>query len=97
VNQTGGVGPALKTFIQNIRKMKKEQTKNMKRKLQIIISTSAASVMALSALGQASPTPNKDGPDYAGSRMSHTQRPDSLNDAAKASDIIGMTGQKLSG
>jgi hyperosmotically inducible protein len=63
----------------------------MKRKLQIIISTSAASVMALSALGQVAPTPNKDGPDYAGGRMSQTQRPDSLNDAAKASDIIGMT------
>jgi hyperosmotically inducible periplasmic protein len=63
----------------------------MKRKLQIIISASAASVMALSALAQVTPTPNKDGPDSTPGRMSHMQRPDRLNDAAKASDLIGMT------
>jgi hyperosmotically inducible periplasmic protein len=63
----------------------------MKRKLRIIISASAASVMALSALAQLTPTPNRDGPDYTPGRMSHMQRPDRLNDAAKASDLIGMT------
>jgi hyperosmotically inducible protein len=63
----------------------------MKRKLQIIISTSAASVLALSALAQDSPNPKTDRPDYARDRMPHGQRPARLNDAAKASDLIGMT------
>ena len=63
----------------------------MKRKLQIIISTSAASVLALSALAQDSPNPKTDGPDYKRDRMPHAQRPARLNDAAKASDLIGMT------
>ena len=65
----------------------------MKRKIQIIISASAASVLALSALAQVTPAPNKDEPDYTHGRMSHRQRPDRLNDAAKASDLIGMTVQ----
>ena len=63
----------------------------MKRKLQIIISASAASVLALSALAQDSPKPKTDGPDYMRNRMPHAQRPARLNDAAKASDLIGMT------
>jgi hyperosmotically inducible protein len=63
----------------------------MKRKLQIIISASAASVMALSALAQTTPSPNRDGPDSNRGLMSQMQRPDRLNDAAKASDLIGMT------
>src|SRR5579859_6901629 len=63
----------------------------MKRKLQIIISASAASVLALSALAQDSPKPKIDGPDYTRNRMPHAQRPARLNDAAKASDLIGMT------
>jgi sporulation protein YlmC with PRC-barrel domain len=63
----------------------------MKRKLQIIISASAASVLAFSALAQDTPTPNKDGPDYTRNHMSQAQRSNRLNDAAKASDIIGMT------
>ena len=63
----------------------------MKRKLQIIIGASAASVLALSALAQDSPKPKTDGPDYAGNRMPHVQRAGRLNDAAKASDLIGMS------
>ena len=63
----------------------------MKRKLQIIISASAASVLAFSALAQDQPNPTRDGPDYTRDRMPHAQRPDRLNDAAKASDLIGMT------
>jgi sporulation protein YlmC with PRC-barrel domain len=63
----------------------------MKRKLQVIISTSAASVLALSALAQLTPAPNKDGPEYKEGRMHHVQRADRLNGAAKASDLIGMT------
>ena len=63
----------------------------MKRKLQIIISASAASVLAFSALAQDQPNPTKDGPDYTRDRMPHAQRADRLNDAAKASDLIGMT------
>jgi hyperosmotically inducible periplasmic protein len=65
--------------------------KNMKRKLQIIISASAASVLALSVLAQDQINPTKDRPDYTRDRMPHVQRPDRLNDAAKASDLIGMT------
>jgi hyperosmotically inducible protein len=63
----------------------------MKRKIQIIISTSAASVLALSALAQVTSAPNKDGPDYTNGRSSPMQRSNRLNDAAKASDLIGMT------
>jgi len=62
----------------------------MKRKLQIIVSASAASVLAFSALAQ----------DTSNSKMDETQSPrqymaqggdDQLKDTAKASDIIGMT------
>ena len=63
----------------------------MKRKLKIIISASAASVLAFSALAQDQPNPTRDGPDYTRDRMPQAQRPDSLKDAAKASDLIGMT------
>jgi len=73
------------------RNFKKTKQKNMKRKLQIIIGASAASVLALSALAQDSPKPKTDGPDYAGNRMPHVQRAGRLNDAAKASDLIGMS------
>jgi sporulation protein YlmC with PRC-barrel domain len=65
--------------------------RNMKLKLQVIMSASAASVLALSALAQDQPTPTKDRPDYTRERMPQVQRPDRLNDAAKASDLIGMT------
>jgi sporulation protein YlmC with PRC-barrel domain len=63
----------------------------MKRKLQIIISASAASVLAFSALAQDTANPKTEGPGYARDRMPHARRTDQLNDAAKASDLIGMT------
>src|SRR5689334_3947743 len=63
----------------------------MKRKLQIIISASAASVLAISTLAQDSPKPKTDGPDYTRNGMRHAERLGRLNDAAKASDLIGMT------
>ncbi len=62
----------------------------MKRKLQLIISASAASVLAFSALGQDTSNPKTDRPDPTGQR-SVPARMARLNDAAKASDIIGMT------
>jgi hypothetical protein len=43
----------------------------MKRKLQIIISASAAAVLPFLALAQEQPNPPRNGPDY---RMPHTQR-----------------------
>ena len=63
----------------------------MKRKLQIIISASAASVLALAALAQGAPPPKIAGADYAHDAMSPARRAARLNDAAKASDLIGMT------
>src|ERR1035441_254536 len=71
-------------------KQNTEENKNMKRKLQIIISASAASVLAFSALAQDTSNPNTDRPDYTRQRMAHS-RADRLNGAAKASDVIGMT------
>ncbi len=63
----------------------------MKRKLQIIVSASALSVLAFPALAQDTVIPKKDAPDYTRERMSHTRRADRLNGAAKASELIGMT------
>ena len=63
----------------------------MKRKLQIIISASAASVLAFSALAQDTPNPRTDRPDYTRDGVRHPRRADRLNGAAKASDLIGMT------
>jgi hyperosmotically inducible periplasmic protein len=71
-------------------KQNTEENKNMKRKLQIIISASAASVLAFSALAQDTSNPKTDRPDYTRQRMAHP-RADRLNGAAKASDVIGMT------
>jgi len=62
----------------------------MKWKLQIIISASAASVLAFAALAEHTPDPQTDRPDYTRDRMAHP-RADRLNGAAKASDLIGMT------
>src|ERR1035437_4120669 len=62
----------------------------MKRKLQIIISASAASVLVFSALAQDTPNPKTDRPDYTRQRLARPQA-DRLNGAAKASDLIGMT------
>ncbi len=63
----------------------------MNRRIQIILSASTASVLALSALAQDSPNTKIDGADYTRDSLSHAQRPARLNDAAKASDLIGMT------
>jgi sporulation protein YlmC with PRC-barrel domain len=71
-------------------KQNTEENKNMKRKLQIIISASAASVLAFSALAQDTSNPKTNRPDYTRQRMAHS-RADRLNGAAKASDVIGMT------
>jgi hyperosmotically inducible periplasmic protein len=63
----------------------------MKRKFQIIMSASAASVLAFSALAQDVPNPITDGADYTSARAPHVQRTNRLKDAAKASDVIGKT------
>ena len=59
----------------------------------MIVGACAASILAISALAQVTPAPtsNKDGPEYNEDRMHHAQRADRLNDAAKASDLIGTT------
>ena len=69
---------------------KTKHKKHMKRKLQIITSASAASLLAFSALAQETPTPQTAENATAHQRLtqSGTER---LNGAAKASDIIGMT------
>jgi hyperosmotically inducible protein len=70
----------------------KNENQNMKRHLQIIISASAASVLASAALAQAPyPAKNTDRPDYVHAGKPYAQRADRLNGAAKASDLIGMT------
>jgi sporulation protein YlmC with PRC-barrel domain len=69
----------------------------MKRKIQIIISASAASLLAYSALAQDTPTPKLDRPDYRRDGAPHPLRADRLNGAAKASDIIGMTVENYQG
>jgi sporulation protein YlmC with PRC-barrel domain len=62
----------------------------MKRNLQIIVTASAASVLAFSALAQDAANPTMD--ESRSPRQHMTPRAnDQLKDAAKASDIIGMT------
>ena len=63
----------------------------MKRKLQTIISASALSLLACSALAQDTTNPKTDAPDYTRDRVPDARRAERLNGAAKASDIIGMT------
>ena len=63
----------------------------MKRKLHIIISASAASLLACSALAQDTSSPKTDRPEYTRDRLPQARSPDRLNDAAKGSDVIGMT------
>lgn len=65
----------------------------MKRKLQIIVGASAASVLACSALAQENLNTKTDRADYAHHDRMHESRADQLNGAAKASDVIGMTVQ----
>jgi sporulation protein YlmC with PRC-barrel domain len=62
----------------------------MKRKLQIIITASAASVLAFSALAQETPSP-KMAEAQSNSQGGIQACPIVLKDTAKASDIIGMT------
>jgi hyperosmotically inducible periplasmic protein len=64
---------------------------DMKRKIQMVVGVSAASVMVLSALAQVTPEPKTDRPLSVHDGMDRAQRADRLNDAAKTSDIIGMT------
>ena len=63
----------------------------MKRKIQIILSASAASVLAFSAVAQETSKSTANRLDSVGERIPRTQRMGRLNDAAKASDVIGMT------
>jgi len=63
----------------------------MKRKLQINITTFAASLMAFSAIAQVTPDRKADGREINRDLMSQTRRADRLHGAAKASDLIGMT------
>jgi hyperosmotically inducible periplasmic protein len=63
----------------------------MKRKLQIISSAFAASVLAFSALAQDASNPKTDGQNYSRNQTPHAAWANRLNDAAKASDVIGMT------
>lgn len=53
-----------------------------------MISASAGSLLAFSALSQ--DPPRRDRPDYTRERTTYAERANRLNDAAKASDIIGM-------
>jgi sporulation protein YlmC with PRC-barrel domain len=62
----------------------------MKRRLQIIVSASAASILACSALAQNTAIPKADGQNYTRERSADARRADRLNGAAKASDLIGM-------
>ena len=68
----------------------------MKRKPQIIIGATAAAVLAFSALAQDSPNAQTARSDDTRQRMAHL-RADRLNDAAKASDVIGMTVKNYQG
>ncbi len=63
----------------------------MKRKLQLIISASAVSVLAFAALAQETPIPTLEQTEYLRDRQPDARRTDRLNGAAKASEIIGMT------
>jgi len=62
----------------------------MKRKLQIIISTAAASILTFAGLAQDPPIPKLDSPEYVRERVSKAQQANRLNGAAKANDLIGM-------
>src|ERR1017187_7207178 len=61
----------------------------MKRKLQIITGATA-SFLAFTALAQETPNPKPEGAEYIHQPMTHA-RAGRLAEAAKASDIIGMT------
>jgi hyperosmotically inducible periplasmic protein len=74
-----------------LQKFKRERKNYMKRNLQIIVTASAASVLAFSALAQDTSNPKTDGQNYSRNQMPHSAWANRLNDTVKASDIIGMT------
>jgi sporulation protein YlmC with PRC-barrel domain len=77
---------------ENILLISLKRKKNyMKRKLQIIVSASAASVLAFSALAQDTSNPKSDGQNYSRTPMPNSSCTNQLKDTAKASDIMGMT------
>lgn len=67
----------------------------MKQKLQLIISASAASVLAFSALAQETPIPRAGLPEFPGqqptAQQTASREANQFNGAVKASEIIGMT------
>jgi len=69
----------------------------MKRKLQMILSASAVSVLAFSALAQDTTTPRSDRPGYSRDNASNSHRANQLNGTAKASEVIGMAVENYQG
>ncbi len=69
----------------------------MKRKLQFIVSASAASVLTFTAAAQETPNAKATGAETALERSSHAWRVERLGRAEKASDIIGMEVKNYQG
>jgi len=69
----------------------------MKRKLQMILSASAVSVLAFSAPAQDTTKPKIDPPDYSRHESAQERLADRLNGAAKASELIGMEVKNYQG
>lgn len=63
----------------------------MKKQFHFVLTTSAASVLALSAFAEDAIAPKTEHPDHAADRLSDGRRMNRLNGAAKASELIGMT------
>ncbi len=62
----------------------------MKRNLQVIFTATAASILTITVVAQDEPNSKTYRSDYTHERLARP-RADRLNDAAKASDLIGMT------
>jgi sporulation protein YlmC with PRC-barrel domain len=69
----------------------------MKRKLQIISSASAASLMAVTALAQETPNAKTGGTEITQERSTRAMRAERLGRAEKASDLIGMEVKNYQG
>ncbi len=69
----------------------------MKRKLQMILSASAVSVLAFSAPAQDTTKPKMDPTDYSLHESVQERRADRLKGAVKASDVIGMEVKNYQG
>jgi len=72
----------------------------MKRRIHIVMNVSAAALLTFSALAQDTTNSTADRPEYSLGHTSGARRLGRLNEAAKASDLIGMTvknneGEKL--